>query len=334
MTATATDLVPSVDALFHHAYVIGGPDHGRELGPVEAPEVLRGDTLGWVHLRAQHPDTPSWIVDNLSYLDPTIIDALVAEETRPRVTRIGDGLIVILRGINTNEGEDPEDMVSVRLWIDPERIISLSRRKVRAIEDIAHDLACGQGPHDCAEFLVALVERLTHRIERFWARIDDRADDLEEAVLDEAGPEIRATLGELRRQAIILRRYLQPQRDAMRMLQADHPEWLESDDLRQLAEELDALERVVEDADAMRDRMALVRDELGSQLSDRLNRNMYLLSILSALFLPLGFLTGLMGINVGGLPGADDPNAFWVFCGLLAVVVALQLWILRKLRWI
>jgi zinc transporter len=328
------ELVPSPDDVILTGYTLDGPGHGHRLSPSEAPDVLRSDTLGWVHLRAQHPDTPGWIVENLSYLDPTIIDALVAEETRPRVTMVGKGLIVILRGINTIEGEDPEDMVSVRLWIDPHRIVSLSRRRVRAIEDIAGNLAEGQGPRDSAEFLVALVERLTHRIETFWSGVDDEADDLEEAVLDTSAPEIRTQLVELRRRAIILRRYLAPQRDALRGLQGAHPAWLETDDLRQLAEELDALERVVEDADAMRERMALVRDELAGQLSDRLNRNMYLLSILSALFLPLGFLTGLFGINVAGMPGASESHAFWYFCGGLVVVVGLQLAILRKLRWI
>lgn len=328
------ELVPSPDDVILTGYTLDGPGHGHRLSPSEAPDVLRSDTLGWVHLRAQHPDTPGWIVENLSYLDPTIIDALVAEETRPRVTMVGKGLIVILRGINTIEGEDPEDMVSVRLWIDPHRIVSLSRRRVRAIEDIAGSLAEGQGPRDSAEFLVALVERLTHRIETFWSGVDDEADDLEEAVLDTSAPEIRTQLVELRRRAIILRRYLAPQRDALRGLQGAHPAWLETDDLRQLAEELDALERVVEDADAMRERMALVRDELAGQLSDRLNRNMYLLSILSALFLPLGFLTGLFGINVAGMPGASESHAFWYFCGGLVVVVGLQLAILRKLRWI
>jgi zinc transporter len=328
------ELVPSPDDVILTGYTLDGPGHGHRLSPSEAPDVLRSDTLGWVHLRAQHPDTPGWIVENLSYLDPTIIDALVAEETRPRVTMVGKGLIVILRGINTIEGEDPEDMVSVRLWIDPHRIVSLSRRRVRAIEDIAGNLAEGQGPRDSAEFLVALVERLTHRIETFWSGVDDEADDLEEAVLDTSAPEIRTQLVELRRRAIILRRYLAPQRDALRGLQGAHPAWLEPDDLRQLAEELDALERVVEDADAMRERMALVRDELAGQLSDRLNRNMYLLSILSALFLPLGFLTGLFGINVAGMPGASESHAFWYFCGGLVVVVGLQLAILRKLRWI
>ncbi|CUH78933.1 zinc transporter ZntB [Tropicibacter naphthalenivorans] len=330
-----TNLVPALDALISTAHVLDGPEACRRLTAGEAPSVLREDTLAWVHLHAQHPEAPQWIIDNLSYLDPTIVDALVAEETRPRVTRVGDGLIVILRGINMNQGDDPEDMVSIRLWVDPNRIISLSRRRVRAVEDIAAELDAGQGPRDAADFVVRLTERLNYRIEDFWRQLEDEADALEEEVLTEEPPhDLRPRLVELRRRAIILRRYLQPQRDAMRTLQAAHPDWLEEDDLRALAEELDALERVVEDADAMRDRMALVRDELAGQLSDRLNRNMYLLSILSALFLPLGFLTGLFGINVAGLPGSQTDGAFWLFSGGLFVVFLGQLVILRKLRWI
>ena len=88
------------------------------------------------------------------------------------------------------------------------------------------------------------------------------------------------------------------------------------------------------DMAAMRERMALVRDELNGQASERLNRNMYLLSILSAVFLPLGFLTGLFGINVAGLPGTGEPLAFWFFVGALVIVAALQLAVLRRMRWI
>ena len=328
------DLVVRPEDLIHTAYVLDGADAGHRLPLASVANVLRSDTLGWAHLDASHPDTPGWIIENLSYLDETIIDALVAEETRPRVTRVGEGLIVILRGINTIDGEDPEDMVSIRLWIDPHRIISLSRRRVRAVVDIAQEIELGQGPDDCAGFLVRLSERLNSRIEAFWRELEDAADQLEETVLMAPGPEIRAQLAEVRRQAIILRRYLLAQRDALKSLQGSHPGWLQDTDLRELAEELDALERVVEDADAMRDRMALVRDELAGQLSDRLNRNMYLLSILSALFLPLGFLTGLFGVNVASIPGAAQPGAFWLFVAGLVAVVVLQLAIMRRLRWI
>jgi zinc transporter len=330
-----TDLVLHPEDLLAFGHILDGEAAGQPLAPADAPRVLQSETLAWVHLRAQHPDAPGWIVENLSYLDPTIVEALVAEETRPRVTRVGDGLIVILRGINTNKGQEPEDMVSVRLWIDPHRIVSLSLRGVRALEDISAELRLGQGPRDPAEFLTRLSELLNYRIEEFWRGLEEMADDLEEEVLLEQPPvDLRPRLVALRRRSIILRRYLAPQRDAMRALQVSHPQWLDAEDMRELAEELDALERVVEDADAMRERMALVRDELQGAQDERLNRNMYLLSILSAVFLPLGFLTGLFGINLAGMPGSAWPWAFWVFTGALVLAVIGQLWVLRRMHWI
>lgn len=296
---------------------------------------MQSDTLAWVHLRAQHPDAAAWIVQTLSYLDPNAVEALLAEETRPRATRFGDGLVVILRGLNTIEGEEPEDMVSVRLWIDPHRIVSLSMRRVRAIEDISDELAQGRGPGGSEAFLVRLAERLNVRIEGFWRELEDAADRMEEEILLETVPDdLRQRLVEVRRQSVILRRHLAPQRDAVRAMRSGPPPWLTEEGLRELAEEQDALERMVEDADAMRDRMALVRDELQGVRDERLNRNMYLLSILSAIFLPLGFLTGLFGINTGGMPGANTSWAFWGFCGALLVIGLAQLWVLRKMRWI
>ena len=83
----------------------------------------------------------------------------------------------------------------------------------------------------------------------------------------------------------------------------------------------------------MRERAQIVKDELSNALSDEMNRNLYQLSLITAIFLPLGFLTGLLGINVGGIPGAETPTAFWIFCGLLSLLVGMQLAMFRRLRW-
>jgi zinc transporter len=64
-----------------------------------------------------------------------------------------------------------------------------------------------------------------------------------------------------------------------------------------------------------------------------MNKNLYMLSVIAAVFLPLGFLTGLLGLNVGGVPGVDNPAAFWIFSGVLSAVVGLQIALFKRWKW-
>jgi len=317
----------------HFAYAMNGPDRGRKLDGANAVEVLRDSALGWVHLAADHPDTKAWIRTNLSYLDETVTDALLVPATRPRATAIGNGLLVILRGVNTNEGRDPEDMVAVRLWADAERIVTLARQRVRALEDIADDIARGRGPTDAGAFLTRLAERLNARLEPLVNDLDIETDSLEEEVIGNPDRNLRRRIVEMRLQVIELRRHSAPQREALAELEDSGHELIDPEDMRHLRETRERLTRQVENLDEMRESLAVLREELAGHMSDRLNRNMYILSILSAIFLPLGFLTGLFGINLGGMPGADSPWAFWIFTGILTVILCLQIGVLRMLRW-
>ena len=109
--------------------------------------------------------------------------------------------------------------------------------------------------------------------------------------------------------------------------------WLNQHDRRSMQENFDRTLRFVEDLDAIRERAQIIKDELANALSDRINKNMYVLSIIAAIFLPLGFLTGLLGINVGGIPGADNDQAFMIFMGILIVLVGAQIWLFKKMKW-
>ncbi len=138
------------------------------------------------------------------------------------------------------------------------------------------------------------------------SELDDRVDELEDEVLGGESYELRAKIGSLRRETISLRRYLAPQRDAVARLQNERVPWLDEVTRVHLREIADRTTRYVEDLDSARDRAAVTQDELNSRLSERMNKTMYVLSIVAGIFLPLGLLTGLLGINVGGIPGHGE----------------------------
>jgi zinc transporter len=317
-----------------HACTIDGNGGGKTLSGNDISDEIKNDGLAWVHLNLNEKGSRRWIKKEISYLDDIIINALLADETRPRMFEFGNGVLMILRGMNLNENAEPEDMVSIRLWIDPCRIISVQRRNAKAINDILESLMAGQGPKNCGNFIAMLTARLFERMEPVLADLDEQTDNVEEKVMESPDPAERQQIIDIRKQAIIFRRYITPQRDVLAHLRVSNLEWLDQTDRRHLQESLDRLIRYVEDLDMVRERAQIVKDELTNALADKMNKNLYMLSIVAAIFLPLSFLTGLLGINVAGIPGADDPQAFMVFIGILVVVIALQMLLFKKLKWL
>jgi zinc transporter len=317
-----------------YAFELDGSGRGLPLIGEDIARKIKEDTLAWAHFRADHLGTRDWLMENASYLDPLILDALLADETRPRVTEYPDGYLVILRGVNLNDNEDEEDMISIRMWIDQHRIISTRRRKLAAIQNIRERLEMGNGPKNSADFITMLLSKLNDNMEPVLMALDDQTDILEETVLENPDKHYRKNINDLRRKCIMLRRYISPQKEAVAHLRSSTVPWLEPRHMRIVQENQDRLTRYVEDLDSMRERGQIIKDELANALSDRMNKNLYVLSLISALFLPLGFLTGLFGINVGGMPGVDSQHAFWIVSALCAAVMVVEYMLFRLMRWL
>ncbi|MZR29494.1 zinc transporter ZntB [Sneathiella litorea] len=315
------------------AFDFDGEGGGNSVSDKAISRELKNKNLAWVHLDLTHEETKPWLDNEISYLDPFVVDALVAEETRPRIAEIGDGALIILRGVNLNENADPEDMVSIRLWIDAERIISVQRRQLKAVQEIEERILAGKGPKNSGDFINMLLARLSEKMAFVLTELDDATDDVEEKILENPDTAFREKIIDIRKEAIVLRRYMAPQKDAIAQLRLCEFSWLSSGHKRHLQENFDHLLRYVEDLDAIRERAQIVKDELANIIADRLNKNLYVLSVIAAVFLPLGFLTGLLGINVGGIPGVDNPYAFFVFSGILIILVVIQILLFKKFKW-
>ncbi len=71
-----------------------------------------------------------------------------------------------------------------------------------------------------------------------------------------------------------------------------------------------------------------------NRMSEQINKNMYVLSVIAGVFLPLGFVTGLLGVNVDGIPGDETPWAFAALCGPMLALVLFEVWLFRRFKWI
>lgn len=303
-----------------------------ETTPVPDPWPAIGAAQGyrWLHLDLNDPDTRAWAKASLPEIAAR---ALGQSETRPRCERLGDGLILNLRGVNLNPEADPEDMVSLRMWITGNAVVSARIRKIWAVDAMRQEAEQGRAPSTIGQFLAALTYGLTSRIERVSLDLEEQTDDLEEALAD--GRRVEADrLSRLRQTVIKLRRFINPQREAIAALAGLDGWILTPEELALLRETSNRTRRIVEELDATRDRLSALQDHIEADRAHALSRNSYVLSVVAAIFLPLGFLTGLFGVNVAGMPGTVTPMAFW-FLTLSSLLCGIALFAIFKLfKWL
>lgn len=309
----------------------GKLEHALTWADVDAWRPEQG--LLWIHLDADHESVLKWLTEK-SGLSPMVAEALLEAGTRPRSVVSESGVLAIFRGVNCNPGADPEDMVAMRMFVNEQRVITMRRSRLMAVQDIHESLRAGNGPTTAGAFFVCVVDRITERIGEVVADIEDRVAEVEDTIVSAQSAELRPRLAELRRQSISLRRYIAPQRDMLARLVHERIAWLSEPDRVLLREIAERTARYVEDIDAARERALIAQEELNNRLTEQMNRAMYTLSIVAAIFLPLGLLTGLLGINVGGIPGTESPWAFLIVTVFLFVLAIVLIAWFKKLKWL
>jgi len=290
----------------------------------------------WYHFNRDDPATQA-LFDADERVDVIATRTLLASDTRPRTMLRGKDVLINLRGVNLNPGEEPEDMIPLRFFIQQGRVISCNSRSLKAVGDMVERLesqTVSKTPGGfIASFALAIIERMAPTI----TDLNEQVDDLEQLIEgtdrhrhDQARPKV----AELRREAIMLRRYLAPQKDALISLSQQQLPWINADDQLRLRDAADQATRVAEELDAVRERCAIVKDQLTDLRAEEMNQNMMILSVVAAVFLPLGLLSGMMGINVGGMPWVDSDMGFWYVTAIISIIGVALMGLFKILRWI
>lgn len=293
------------------------------------------DELLWVHLCRTQPGIREWLQYGLDISEATA-QLLTSDDTRPRAFREGDALVATLRGINFNPGAEPEDMVSLQLWCDGARLITLRRLPLQTPRETLADIDAGRGPADAGALVTALTKQLINHMNNAIVDMNDEIDRLEEVEFVTRNREVvMAQTAAIRRNCLALQRHMGPQHGALEAISREAPEWFEDHDRRQIADSIDRLRRYLLDIDISKESAAVLMDELRALALARSEQTNQRLTLVASVFLPLGFVTGLFGINVGGMPMAEldgAPYGFWTVLGLCVTLGLFALWVFGRWR--
>jgi len=286
----------------------------------------------WLHLNGAADDVDG-LLAQVAHIPAPVLAALKAQETRPRCASFGHGALVNMRGLGDPSAIDGDPLVSIRIWAQSRLAISLSYRGLGIFDRLVEQMLSGRFA-DPGDLISATAIEITEALDPEIADLGDALDSIECSVLDEGKTGERYRVAELRTTAIAYRRFLAPQRQALERLMTLQESWVEPDDRMHLQEAADRCARMVEELEAVRERAALVHEALTDLRAEHMNRQALVLAVVALIFLPLTFVTGLLGMNVDGIPFAHRPWAFWgvvLFC--LATGGAVAVWF-KATRWL
>lgn len=285
----------------------------------------------WLHMCIKHQETSAYLME-VAMLDDLIVDAMVEEDTRSRIRVRDDGIMVLLKAMHVR-GEDmaePEDMVSIRVWIDAQNVITTREADVDPILALAARIEGGTGPATPGDFLADLVEEHLDEIDAHIEHLEDAVGGLEEMIVRHKTEAACPGMAGIQTRISGFLRHLGPQRAVLETLAGcDHP-ILSARNRARLDDGLNQLLRYLETLQSLRERIDILNDQV-TRIQDRqLSRSSYTFAVAATIFLPLGFITGLFGVNLPGIPMNENPQGFAL---LLAACVGLAVVLLALFRW-
>lgn len=288
------------------------------------------DGSPWLHMCIRHAETAGYLMAEAA-LDDLIVDALVEEDTRSRVRLRDDGIMVLLKAMHLKGDEmaKPEDMVSIRLWLTQSSVITTREADVDPVIEIASRLKAGGGPATPGIFLADLVEEHLREVGEQVEMLEDATDNIVRLVNLHQPEKACPSMADTETRISGFLRHLNPQRPILEILSTQiHPVIAERERSR-LDDALNRLLRFLETLQNLRERLAILNDQV-ERIQDReLSRSSYAFAAVATIFLPLTFVTGLFGVNLSGLPFETLAHGFWALVAVCVALAAAVVWLMR-----
>lgn len=285
----------------------------------------------WLHFNLADTRACNWL-SSCDSMPADARDLLLGSDSHIRSENFSSGVALVIGDLFHDFKEDPEELGVLRLYLDNQRLITGRGHPLKSIDRLRHELTSGMPFGSSLEVFARLIQDLGDSMHQVIKQQNDKVDDAEDQILAGHLHNQGSRLGQIRRLLARLRRHLFANRQALHQALPHIARWC-AQDLSELQQAVEHLESGIQDLELVQERTRLLQEEIAGRMSEATNRNLYILSVVTVTLLPINLITGIFGMNTGGLPwGQDNPFGFWWVIILMVITVFVALKILHRKR--
>ncbi len=226
---------------------------------------------------------------------------------------------------------DPSDVSTLVLSVGPRFLVTARKKALRSVDRLRVAVKNGEEFPTPTSLLVHLLRDQADVLVSILRNSIEKVDQIEDRLLAGRVETKRAELGRLRRVLVRLKRLLAPEPGALFRLLNRPPAWMSEEDIAELRQSTEEFSVSLSDIDTLQERIKLLQEEISALVQEQNNRSLWVLSLFTVLALPVNMIAGFFGMNVGGVPLAQNEAGFAIVVSVvLSITIAIGWWILRQ----
>ncbi|HSV51317.1 MAG TPA: transporter [Burkholderiaceae bacterium] len=289
------------------------------------------DRFLWLHFNLSHAGAARWL-ERHAGLSPTFYDALKDELRSTRIERDEEALVAVVNDVHFDFSFEASDIATLWISLDSRVVVTARQSPLRSIDQLRIAIKGGEPIRSTVELLERLLRAQADVLVEIMRNVTRQIDKVEDDLLAGKLDLKRAKLGTLRRLLVRLQRLLAPEPASLFRLLQHPPHWMAELDAQQLREATEEFSVALRDMASLQERIKLLQEEVAAIVNEQNSRSLFVLTVVTVLALPINILAGLFGMNVGGVPLAQNEHGFWVVVGIVAAFTLVAGWVAFRRR--
>jgi len=308
-------------------------EEGRDLEDPIGAHPDPGSGVVWINVEGLHDVGLLERIGERMGFHPLAIEDVANVGQRPKLEEYEDHLFIVVHMLRLDNGGLRVRDEQVSLLVGPGFLVSFQEAPGDVFDPVRERLRSGKGKIRGlgADYLAyALIDALVDSCFQVLEALGERTEQLEEEVMDRPSRDTMRAVHELKREILVLRRSVWPLRELMSsFLRVEGP--LVADSTRLYLRDVhDHSYQLMDSVEMLRDITSGMRDLYLSNVSNRMNEVMKVLTVMASIFIPLTFVAGIYGMNFEYMP---ELEVWWAYPAVLLFMIASALGMVGVFRW-
>jgi len=293
--------------------------------------------IQWYDVRGLHDENLIKLISTKFEMHPLAIEDAVDIYQRPNYSEYENGHFISLKQLTYDQEAMEVKKQAVSIYFGKAFVLTFQQDNDDVFKTVRHRLEAGKGRirGGKSDYLAyALVDYIVDSYYSVMDTIEEEIEELEEFVSKNADQMDKSKIYTLKKQMLKIRRSIAPLREAINLFSRSDSELIDQGTITYIRDVYDHTIQIIDGVDAQRDVLSGLQDLYISEISLKMNRIMQFLTIITAVFVPLSFLTGLYGMNFDYIPELKYRNGYFVLWGGMIVLVVGMLFYFKRKRWL